>query len=1700
MQFPGLHNENFFSPHYVDEVLKGDLKDLLARWAGAAKEDGIRPPQKKLERLADGVLSATDRARQNLDTEERFDLARREVHVPLLEALGYAAAPDVVWLEDETAMPVLARYGDENTQDLWVIETPFPEKDDDDPLAALPLEVQIPEAHAEAALPVTRDGAATKDRPATWRELLDGPLFALEVPPRRILVLCGREIILADRHKWPEGRVLRFDLSDILQRKEKLTFDVTAALLHKDALAPGSGPSLLETLDENSHKHAFAVSADLKYGVRRAVELLGNEAIHHRRASNRRVVTEPEMAARLTEDCLTYIYRLLFLFYVEARGTEAGVVPMNSEAYREGYSLEALRDLELVPLEDEHARNGFYIHESLERLFRLLNRGFQSAEAQAAGALAWGHGTSLAADDTPLYDELTLSLEGLDAPLFDDERFNLLKGVRFRNHVLQEVIQLLSLSASKRGARRGRISYADLGISQLGAIHEWVLSYDGFFATEPLLEVASKDTIKGLARKSPAEREKEQTWFVPATDMERYDADEILRDEHARPIEHARGTYLFRLAGRKRERSASYYTPQVLTECLVKYALKELLENEDGTPKLSAAEILDLTICEPAMGSAAFLLEAVDQLAHAYLKRRQEELSQKLPSDRYAAEHRRVMARLAMANCHGVDLNETAVTLAQVSMWLGTLAEGVRSPWYGFRLAHGNSLVGARREAWPSSRLIPQKSKAAGGKTPWTTVPPTPFPFRDDEGEPHPLPKNHVFHWLLPDPGMSAFEKDKVVKEHWPEAAEDLKEWRKAFCNAPLTASERERLVALSKSADRLWRHAAQERHTLVEATTDRPQVWEEAEAQATPLSIADRERAQEALEAPGSATTRLRLAMDAWCALWFWPLEHTKELPSREEWLGTLELLLEGQLAEPETQASLFRDDAPIANAGAADSSPTVSLTTASSGPTGTATAPRRSEAAIEVLRDLDSKLQTLRAQSGIGHTDTNALIASSAWLSRTREIATAQPFLHWELQFAEVFSRRGGFDLVIGNPPWIKLQWMESGLLEERDPLLALRKTSASALAAVRNDYLADDETRELYAQDLATMEGGGDFLNSGGNYPLLLRQQTNLYKCFITRCWRLLSTSSALGLVHPEGIFDDPKGGSMRREVYRRLRHHYQFVNEGLLFSEVSNHAKYSLNVYRGRPEAPRVNVISNLIHPQTTSASSAHDGTGQTPGIKTEDDRFETRGHANRLLTITGRELALFARLYDAPGTPPEEARLPVLHSQEILAVLQRFADAPRRLADLGDAYTATEMWHETNAQKDGTIRRETRFPTSADELILQGPHFFVGTPLFQTPNEVCDSNRAYTRLDLTALEDDFLPRTNYVPACDPATYRARTPTLNGRPLTDFYRHVHRRISSPTGERTLISGLAPPGPGHVNPVLSIGFQEDLDLLRWNAAAASLPYDFIIKSGGKGDIYPSTVARMPFLSDPRITTAAARILRLVSTTRHFSELWNINWREFSEEAADRKDWPPQDAPWTAEVAYRRDGDRRSALIEIDVLVAQALGMTIEELCTIYRIQFPVLQQYERANRYDQNGRLVPDATTVNKAPAVSMRKLAAALEKDPAVPFDTDLTYEDGTPETETLLAAPFTLPQKDADLLGVTRHGEVRRLMASSPVTNHAPSGPITRTLWGLSFEDPALYPLRRRTYPTPWTAHDRESDYRTAWAHFERTLGRTDDAP
>jgi hypothetical protein len=284
------------------------------------------------------------------------------------------------------------------------------------------------------------------------------------------------------------------------------------------------------------------------------------------------------------------------------------------------------------------------------------------------------------------------------------------------------------------------------------------------------------------------------------------------------------------------------------------------------------------------------------------------------------------------------------------------------------------------------------------------------------------------------------------------------------------------------------------------------------------------------------------------------------------------------------------------------------------------------------------------------------------------------------------------------------------------------------------------------------------------------------------FLPQAWSFTKKQGISGFLHPEGVYDDPSGTCLRMEVYSRLLYHFQFQNEFSLFTGTNDHGRmrFGLHIYgKTRVEGPRFDSINNLFLPKTVDACFEESKLA-VPGIKNEQDKWNVIGHPDRVIRVDLSVLKLFAKLYDAPGTDPLEARLPALHAQTLIRVLEKFSKLQGRLGDFSNSSFTTQHWNETTAQQDGTIKRDTIFSRKPEELILSGPHFFVSNPLNKTPRNICTANGHYDVLDLIfTLPDDYLPRTNYVPDCDPAEYQRRTPKVpwdNQQPVTNFYRVV------------------------------------------------------------------------------------------------------------------------------------------------------------------------------------------------------------------------------------------------------------------------------------------------------------------------------------
>ncbi|MCX5303183.1 N-6 DNA methylase [Streptomyces sp. NBC_00160] len=479
--------------------------------------------------------------------------------------------------------------------------------------------------------------------------------------PQRQAEVCAREhrlpavllsnsaelrVIRRDPGLGGEASYLSVDLAGLAELGDDHEWRILWALLRPEAFSPDEeGELLWKRLEDASADAATAVSENLSGGVRTAISAIANGALHHWRQHDRPI---PEPRA-LFADALKIAYRLLFVAYAEDRG----LLPIGTPSYDSGYSLRALRKT-ILTADAAWEPDGSFLWSSLRAQWALLRDGTDAGELQITGF----NGGLFDPTKCQLLDDVSLTV----GDIFVRDAIDALSWTEAERSTIK----------SKASAGRRAVNYRELGVEQLGSIYEGLLSFEPQIA----------DTPKVLARIGRG-----QSALVQVLDADRL-------PENAESIEsYDTGTfYLFEASG-QRKGSGSYYTARPLAHFVVGETLRPLVQ--DATPE----EILNLRICDPAMGSGAFLVPAVHQLTEAYgeaLARTGENLDHKLDDT-----ERAVYRRLIVERCiYGVDLNPMAVELAKVSLWLTTAAAGKPLSFLDAHLRCGNAVVGAHFNSW----------------------------------------------------------------------------------------------------------------------------------------------------------------------------------------------------------------------------------------------------------------------------------------------------------------------------------------------------------------------------------------------------------------------------------------------------------------------------------------------------------------------------------------------------------------------------------------------------------------------------------------------------------------------------------------------------------------------------------------------------------------------------------------------------------------------------------------------------------------------------------------------------------------------------------------------------------------------------------------------------------------------------------------
>lgn len=260
---------------------------------------------------------------------------------------------------------------------------------------------------------------------------------------------------------------------------------------------------------------------------------------------------------------------------------------------------------------------------------------------------------------------------------------------------------------------------------------------------------------------------------------------------------------------------------------------------------------------------------------------------------------------------------------------------------------------------------------------------------------------------------------------------------------------------------------------------------------------------------------------------------------------------------------------------------------------------------------------------------------------LAACRDLISEERFLHWQVAFPGIWSNwestemQGGFDAVIGNPPWDRMKLQQVEWFAQRRREIALAPRAADRNRMIRALETEGDPLAADYAKAAERAETAVRMARKGGDYPLLSGGDVNLYSLFVERAMTLVKPQGVIGLLVPSGIASDKTASSFFQQVATegRLRALYDFENKKVFFPDV--HASFKFCVFVASPsetpEAARcafyLHSIEELEDPERCFELTAEDfarvnpNTGTAPIFRSRRDaELTTRIYANAPILV------------------------------------------------------------------------------------------------------------------------------------------------------------------------------------------------------------------------------------------------------------------------------------------------------------------------------------------------------------------------------------------------------------------------------------------------------------------------------------------------
>ncbi|PZT77670.1 MULTISPECIES: Eco57I restriction-modification methylase domain-containing protein [unclassified Streptomyces] len=544
---------------------------------------------------------------------------------------------------------------------------------------------------------------------------------------------------------------------------------------------------------------------------------------------------------------------------------------------------------------------------------------------------------------------------------------------------------------------------------------------------------------------------------------------------------------------------------------------------------------------------------------------------------------------------------------------------------------------------------------------------------------------------------------------------------------------------------------------------------------------------------------------------------------------------------------------------------------------------------------------------------------------------------FFHWHLEFPEVFTVRdtgdddaatgwaGGFDCVLGNPPWERIKLQEQEFFAQRDMEIAAAKTAAARkrlIAALKQD----PDGAGLHAEfEVAKRKAEGDshFLRNAGRYPLTGRGDINTYAVFAETGRMLTGPRGRMGMIVPTGIATDATTQFFFRDlvVTGSLAALYDFENAAPVFPDVHRSFKFSLLSLTGRGLSERAARFAFFLRDPAELAD------------------------AGKVFALTPEEITLLN---------PNTGTCPVFRSRRDAEITLGIYERVPVLIDEGDpdgnpwGVTFGTMFHMSN---DSHLFR-TREELTAEGFQPAG-NAFVGAgrlmlPLYEAKMVDAYNHRAADVVkSATAVKRQNQPaylsdedRASAFRLAVPGSWVDRAETPSDAPPG---RLAFLRISSPTNQRTMISAILPPAAiGDSVFLLRTGSSQDSAVLA--AHFNSFVYDYVTRQKVAGlNLNFFYIRQLPVLPPATARRHAdflvPRVLELTYTAHDMSP--------FAHDLGDTG------AP------FRWDQDRRRQIrAELDAFFFHLYGIGRDDIAYIMDT-FPIVRRKDEARYGDYRTR---------------------------------------------------------------------------------------------------------------------------------------------